>query len=103
MDAWTQQQFTLPWYAYLLSMAVTFTSVFLKGFQHKNVIGNHYRATFVTSFCMAAFDVASVSFIVKGGWVIFLPSGLGASFGMIAAMRYHGAIIGWLGRRRATA
>ncbi|HGS7906777.1 TPA: hypothetical protein ACMFP1_002895 [Pseudomonas aeruginosa] len=97
---WLAEQFTLPWYAYVVSMITSFTSVFLKGFQHKNVIGNHYRATFVTSFCMAAFDVASVSFIVNGGWVMFFPSGVGASFGMIAAMRYHGAIVGWLASRK---
>lgn len=100
MNDWIQAQIALPWYAYLISMAVTFTSVFLKGFQHKNVIGNHYRSTFVTSFCMAAFDVASVSFIVKGGWVMFLPSGIGASVGMVVAMKYHGLIIGWVANRR---
>lgn len=71
------------------SIIVSFCAVFLKGFQHKNVIGNHQKAVFYTSFAMAAFDVAAVTLIVKGGWSIAMTSGLGAAFGMIAAMRFH--------------
>lgn len=74
---------------YALSVAVSFIAVFLKGFQHKNVIGMHYRATFITSMLMAMFDVAAVSIIVKGGWLIAISSGIGASLGMIAAMYFH--------------
>lgn len=77
---------------YLISAAVSFCSVFLKGFQHKNVIGMHYKLTFFTSFAMAAFDVAAVTIIVKGGWPIAISSGIGASFGMIAAMYLHSRI-----------
>lgn len=77
---------------YPLSVLVTFTSVFLKGFQHKNVIGNHQKSVFVTSYLMAAFDVASVTIIVQGGWPIVLTSGTGAAFGMIAAIRLHDRI-----------
>jgi len=79
---------------YVLSTFTTFISVFLKGFQHKNVIGNHQRAVFFTSWFMATFDVASVMFIVKGGWPIAITSGFGASCGMVAAMRTHDRIFG---------
>lgn len=78
---------------YLISLVVSFCCVFLKGFQHKNVIGMHYKLTFFTSFAMAAFDVATVTLIVKGGWPIAISSGIGASFGMVAAMYSHSKIV----------
>ena len=74
---------------YLLSVFVSFVAVFLKGFQHKNVIGGHVRAVFFTSYAMAAFDVASVALIVKGGLWVALTSGTGAAFGMVAAIKLH--------------
>lgn len=80
----------LPIYA--LSVAVSFAAVFLKGFQQKNVIGNHQRTIFFTSYLIAAFDVAAVALIVKGGWPIAISSGTGAAFGMLAAIRFHDRI-----------
>lgn len=79
---------------YLTSTVVSFVAVFLKGFQHKNVIGGHVRTVFITSYFMAAFDVASVSLIVVGGWPIALTSGTGAAFGMVAAIKLHDRIFG---------
>lgn len=73
----------------LASLVASFFVVGLKGFQHKNVIGNHKRLVFVTSYLMAAGDVAVVSLIVKGGWLIALSSGTGAGCGMVAAMYLH--------------
>lgn len=80
---------TEGWWIYVTSVIVSFTSVILKGFQHKNVIGNHMKSVFVTSYAMAVFDVAAVSLIIKGGWPIAISSGTGAAFGMIAAMALH--------------
>lgn len=77
---------------YVVSLIASFVSVFLKGFQHKNVIGNHKQAVFFTSYLMAAFDVITVTLIVKGGWIIALTSGTGAAFGMLAAMSTHDRI-----------
>lgn len=74
---------------YLLSILASFVGVFLKGFQHKNVIGNHVRSVFFTSYLMAIFDVLSVSLIIVGGWPIALTSGTGAAFGMVAAIKLH--------------
>lgn len=79
---------------YVISALVSFTACFLKGFQHKNVIGNHVRSVFFTSWAMAAFDVAAVTLIVKGGWPIAFSSGFGASFGMIASIKFHDRIFG---------
>ncbi|MEB3059488.1 hypothetical protein, partial [Parvimonas sp. D9] len=58
-------------------------------FQHKNVIGTHLKATWLTSYLMAAFDVAAVNIIVKGGWWVALTAGTGASCGMVAAIVLH--------------
>ncbi len=74
---------------YATSVAVSFVSVFLKGFQHKNVIGNHVRTVFFTSYAMAVFDVLAVALVVKGGWPIALSAGTGAAFGMVAAIKSH--------------
>lgn len=84
---------------YATSVSVSFIAVFLKGFQHKNVIGNHLRTVFGTSYLMAMFDVASVSIIVVGGWPIALTSGTGAAFGMIASIKTHDFIFAWLEKR----
>lgn len=78
---------------YGISLAVSFCSVFLKGFQHKNVIGMHYKLTFFTSVLMGAFDVAAVTLIVKGGWPLAITSGIGAGFGMIASMWVHSRVV----------
>lgn len=77
---------------YATSTCVTFGAVFLKGFQHKNVIGNHKRTVFFTSYAMAVFDVASTIVIVKGGWSIAISAGTGVAFGMVAAMTLHDRI-----------
>lgn len=79
---------------YAISLAVSFVSCFLKGFQHKNVIGGHIRSVFFTSWLMAAFDVAAVTLIIQGGWPIAISSGLGASLGMVVSIKLHDRIFG---------
>lgn len=74
---------------YILSVLVSFTAVFLKVFQHKNVNGGHLKMMFLNSYMMAAFDVVSVTIIVKGGWPIAFTSGTGAAFGAVAAVVVH--------------
>ena len=72
-----------------LQLLASLCTVGLKDFQHKNVIGNHKRLVVVTSYLMAVGDVACISLIVKGGWVIALSSGTGAACGMVGAMYLH--------------
>ena len=79
---------------YAVSVFVSFVSCFFKGFQHKNVIGNHVKLVFWTSYLMAAFDVIAVALIVKGGWPIALSAGFGASLGMAVAIKFHDRIFG---------
>lgn len=77
---------------YPLNTLVTFLAVFLKGFQHKNVIGNHLKSIFFTSYLMAAFDVLAITLTVKGGLWMIPFVGTGAAVGMIAAILFHDKI-----------
>lgn len=74
---------------YVLSVVASFVSVFLKGFQTKNIIGGHTFALVVTGYLMALFDVITISLIVQVGWPIALTSGTGAAFGVLASIRFH--------------
>lgn len=74
---------------YALSVFVSFVSVSIKGFQHKNVIGGHEKTMVATSFLMASFDYLTVTLIVVGGWWIILTSGTGAAAGMLFSTRLH--------------
>ena len=74
---------------YALSFVVSFCAVFLKGFQHKNVIGNHQKSVFCTSYLMAAFAVASIALVVHVDWTIMFSAGTGAAFGMVSSIRLH--------------
>jgi ABC-type uncharacterized transport system permease subunit len=77
----------------ILGVVVSFFGVGLKGFQHKNVIGDHYKLVFVTSYLMAIADVLSVGLIMKNGWMMMIPTGTGAAFGMVCAMGLHRKIV----------
>ncbi len=65
---------------------VSFISVFLKGFQHQNVIGGKYISAFVVSYLMAVFQVAVVTFVVINGWASIIPVGTGAAIGIVLSM-----------------
>lgn len=84
---------TNPW-LYPLAMCITFFSVAIRGFQHKNVIGNHMKAILFTASFMAAFEVVGVTMIVKGGlWMIPWVS-VGAASGMYVAIKFHDRLFG---------
>lgn len=78
---------------YLVAGFVSFCSVFLKGFQHKNVIGNYYKLVFITSYLMAVCDVLVIGIIVKSGWSVAFACGTGAAFGMVVSMYIHDRFI----------
>lgn len=71
----------------------TFLSIFLKGFQHKNVIHNMYLNTAVTSYAMNVLDVILVGsyakIFVDGDWWYAFISGTAAALGMITSMWMH--------------
>ncbi len=74
---------------YFWAFVGTFVAVFLKGFQHKNVIANMYGKTFLTSYLMAFVDVLLIGLIARATWDIAFASGSGAALGMVAAMWLH--------------
>jgi hypothetical protein len=78
---------------YVIAFFLSAFTVGLKGFQHKNVIGNHYRLVWVTSVFMAFGDVLTIGLIVKTGWSLALPIGVGAALGMVISMWAHNRYI----------
>ena len=70
----------------LLQFNVSLVAVFLKGFQHQNVIGGKFKAAFIFSYLMAGLDVAVISLVVENGWSSVLPVGSGAAIGIVASM-----------------
>lgn len=81
-----------PW-LYMVSVLVSFAGVFIRVFQAKNIQHNHYKLAFGTSYLYAAADVATIGFVMTGGWPIALSSGTGAAFGVIAAMATHNKVM----------
>ena len=74
---------------YVTAFLISFISVFLKGFQHQNVIGGHYRWAFYLSYGMALADVAIINFAVAKGWLLAIPMGTGAALGIVISMWLH--------------
>lgn len=77
---------------YPLATLITFLAVFLKGFQYKNVIGDHKNSIVITSFLMAAFDIVSITLAVKGGLWMIPFVGTGAALGMLGSVTLHDRI-----------
>ncbi len=81
-------------YIPLIQFLVSFAYVFMKGFQHQNVIGGNYKSAFWLCWGMSALEVATVSLIVSQGWWSALIIGAGASIGIVTSMytyrRMHG-------------
>ena len=74
---------------YVQSALLTFIAVFLKGFQHKNVIGGHLTLIAITSYLMVFFDVLTISMVLKQGWTIAFSAGTGGALGMIMSIKIH--------------
>jgi len=83
---------------YAIAFAVTFTSVFLKGIQHKNVQHDMILSIGATSFCMAALDFAIIKFIAgTTTWTMVFACGAGGAFGMMSAVAVYKR---WLMRKK---
>jgi hypothetical protein len=74
---------------YLASFICTFLAVALKGYQHKNVIGNHIKSVCFVAYLMYVFDVLAVTLIVKNNWWVVFTSAFGASLGMYVSIKLH--------------
>lgn len=73
--------------------AITFGSVFLKGFQHKNVIGNHLKSIAFTSYAMAVCDVLFIGMVSKSGWAVCFAAGTGAAVAMVSSIKLHDYLV----------
>ena len=74
---------------YIGSSITTFLLAFAKAFQSRNIVLGHYKSAYGMSWVVTTLEVASVSFVVIGGWWVILSAGFGGSIGVIAAMRAH--------------
>ena len=74
---------------YIFAGSITFVTVFIKGFQYKNVIGGHMKMVAITAYAMAFFDVVLIGIVAKNHWTIGLACGLGAMLGMLASIKLH--------------
>ena len=74
---------------YPIATIATFCLVFLRALQQQNVIGGHYIAASVTSFAMAAAEVAMVLQVVEHTWSAVPWIGAGGALGVTIAMFTH--------------
>lgn len=75
-------------------VVATFSLVFLRAIQQQNVIGGHYIAAALTSFAMAAAEVALMLQVIEHTWDTVPWIGLGGAMGVTAAMVTHRRLFG---------
>jgi hypothetical protein len=73
----------------LLLLFSTMLLVFLRAFQTQNVIHGHYLMAGVTSYFMAAGEVAVVLGVVQLGWQAVPWVGTGGAVGVTLSMYVH--------------
>lgn len=73
------------WLAFLVSLI----GVGMRGFQHKNVIGSHYRLIAACSYLIVICDALTASFAVKVSIWLTIPAGTGAAIGMVFTCWLH--------------
>lgn len=84
---------------HLAAFVVSLLEVGLRGFQQKNVQGNHYKLIALTSYGITFANAAAVALIARqvaigGSWTIALALGTGAAIGMVSATWLHERYIG---------
>ena len=84
----------------IIAGLATFCMVFLRGFQQKNVHGNHYYLAGLTSAAMCVADATVVIYLVKGGWEVLPYTITGGVIGILFSMWIHDRLAVWLERRR---
>lgn len=71
------------------AFVASYITILLKVFQQKNVVGNHYKAVFVTSNLLALSETAIVLLVVHEGWWLGVSTGIGAGLGACTGMFLH--------------
>lgn len=78
----------------MLILAATAALVFSRALQQLNVTGGHYIAAGLTSYLIAATEVAVILMAVQYGWSAIPWMGTGGAIGVISAMAMHANTIG---------
>lgn len=81
------------WNQCLISFLVSLIGVGMRGFQHKNVIGSHYKLIAVCSYLIVIGDALTALFVVKVGILVTIPAGTGAAIGMVLSTWIHDTYI----------
>lgn len=87
----------------ILAGFATFAMVFLRGFQQKNVHGNHYLSAAITCAAMCVADITVVLFAVQKGWVVLPYTIAGGVTGILSSMWIHDKLITWFKQRKVKA
>ena len=79
---------------YLVAFAAQFAFIFMKAFQQRNVVFDHFGLVVPTSMVMGMFEVlvwASVIKAIATGSIILvgLSIGIGGGLGAVSAMKTH--------------
>lgn len=80
--------------SYSIATLAAFVTVFLKGFQHKNVLSGKLKLIAITSYAMAFMDVIMIGLVVREGWVLAFFCGTGGAVGMVVAVLLHDRLFG---------
>lgn len=82
---------------YATAFIFSLVTVFLKSFQHKNVIHTYYWWTAGTSLLMAVLDFKLVGMVseayAKQDWWVAACTGSGATIGMVTGMYIHARFV----------
>lgn len=89
MIDWTVPTTTQALVAFLVSLI----GVGMRGFQHKNVIGSHYRLIAACSYLIVIGDALTALFVIKVGILITIPAGTGAAIGRVISTWFHDTYI----------
>lgn len=73
----------------IASFASTFCMLFLKGLQYQNIVGGHYKATFLVAFALVSAEVLLFALVATHGLVTLVPASLGGAIGSVLSMYVH--------------
>lgn len=86
---------------YFAIFGATFATVFLLGFQSKNVHQSRYALAALTSFCIGLSQYVFIRYAISTeGAVFIVTSGLGGSVGIVTAIYTHDRVISKCHKRK---
>lgn len=77
---------------FMLSFSITFSVVFMKSFQVKNMVAGKYLPMAIIGAIIGASEVLAAQTSVAGGRWIMVTGALGSSIGIVLAVALHDRI-----------